>query len=170
MIAPEANAAFVAAMEDVLEVYQRLRDPERPLVCFDETSKQLVIETRQPIPAKPGKPARHDHEYERNGVANLFMMFAPLEGWRRHCHVWMYMDPARLQAGLANSGPRVTTADVYPASLCGLNDRRREPRWIFARFHLNGAKALAEAMPVQTPGSGSDGVTVSPSSANRCNC
>ena len=85
-------------------------------------------------------------------------------------HVWTYMDPARLQAGLANSGPRVTTADVYPASLCGLKDRRREPRWIFARFHLNGAKALAEAMPVQTPGSGSDGVTVSPSSANRCNC
>jgi hypothetical protein len=82
VIAPEANAAFVAAMEDVLEVYQRLRDPERPLVCFDETSKQLVIETRQPIPAKPGKPARHDHEYERSGVANLFMMFAPLEGWR----------------------------------------------------------------------------------------
>ena len=82
MIAPEANAAFVAAMEDVLEVYQRPRDPQRPLVCLDETSKQLVIETRQPIPAKPGKPARHDHEYERNGVANLFMMFAPLEGWR----------------------------------------------------------------------------------------
>jgi hypothetical protein len=80
------------------------------------------------------------------------------------------MDPARLQAGLANSGPRVTTADVYPASLCGLNDRRREPRWIFARFHLNDAEALAKAMPVQTPGSGSDGVTVSPSSANRCNC
>ena len=53
-----------------------------------------------------------------------------------------------------------------------MSDRRhrREPRWIFARFHLNGAKALAEAMPVQTPGSGSDGVTVSPSSANRCNC
>ena len=72
--------------------------------------------------------------------------------------------------GFGNSGPRVTTADVYPASLCGLSDRRREPRWIFARFHLNDAKALAEAMPVQTPGSGSDGVTVSPSSANRCNC
>ena len=52
---------------------------------------------------------------------------------------------------------RVTTADVYPASLRGLNDHRREPRWIFARFHLNDAKALAEAMPVQTPGSGSDG-------------
>ena len=77
------------------------------------------------------------------------------------------MDPARLQPILASSGPRVTTADVYPASLCGVIDHRREPRWIFARFHLNGAKALAEAMPVQTPGSGSDGVTVSPSSANR---
>ncbi len=69
-------------MEDVLEVYHRPRDPERPLVCLDETSKQLIAETRTPIPAKPGKPARHDYEYERNGVANLFMMFAPLEGWR----------------------------------------------------------------------------------------
>ena len=79
MIAPEACAAFVASMEDVLEVYQRPRDPERPVVCLDETSKQLIIETRAPIPAKPGKPMRCDYEYERNGVANLFMMFAPLE-------------------------------------------------------------------------------------------
>ena len=83
MIAPEASAAFVANMEDVLEVYQRPRDPKRPLVCLDETSKQLIVETRAPIPARPGRQARHDYEYERNGVANLFMMFAPLEGWRR---------------------------------------------------------------------------------------
>ena len=82
MIPPDANAAFVATMEDVLEVYQRPHDPQRPLVCLDETSKQLIIETREPIPAKPGQPARHDYEYERNGVANLFMVFAPLEGWR----------------------------------------------------------------------------------------
>jgi len=82
VIAPEANAAFVAAMEDVLEVYQRPRDPERPVVCLDETSKQLIVETRTPIAAQPGKPARHDYEYQRNGVANLFMIFAPLEGWR----------------------------------------------------------------------------------------
>ena len=82
MIPPDANAAFVATMEDVLEVYQRPHDPQRPLVCLDETSKQLIIETRAPIPAKPGQPARHDYEYERNGVANLFMVFAPLEGWR----------------------------------------------------------------------------------------
>ena len=83
MIPPEANAGFVAAMEDVLETYQRPRDPDRPLVCLDETSKQLIAETRTPIPPKPGQPARHDYEYERNGVANLFMIFAPLEGWRR---------------------------------------------------------------------------------------
>ena len=82
MIAPQACAAFVANMEDVLAVYQRPHDPQRPVVCLDETSKQLIKETRAPISAKPGRKARHDYEYERNGVANLFMMFAPLEGWR----------------------------------------------------------------------------------------
>ena len=82
MIAPEASPGFVANMEDVLEVYQRPRDPQRPVVCLDETSKQLIVETRTPVPAKPGRKARHDYEYKRNGVANLFMMFAPLEGWR----------------------------------------------------------------------------------------
>jgi hypothetical protein len=69
-------------MEDVLDVYHRPRDPECPVVCLDETSKQLVAETRVPMPAKPGRPARHDYECERNGTANLFMLFAPLEGWR----------------------------------------------------------------------------------------
>jgi hypothetical protein len=82
VIAPDASAAFVANMEDVLEVYQRPRDSERPVVCLDETSKQMIVETREPIAAKPGRKARHDYEYARNGVANLFMMFAPLEGWR----------------------------------------------------------------------------------------
>jgi len=69
-------------MEDVLEVYQRPHDTACPVVCLDETSKQLVAETRVPIAAKPGNSARYDYEYERNGTANLFMMFAPLEGWR----------------------------------------------------------------------------------------
>jgi hypothetical protein len=69
-------------MEDILAVYTRPRDPDCPLVCLDETSKQLLAETRVPIPMKPGRPARCDYEYERNGTANLFMMFAPLEGWR----------------------------------------------------------------------------------------
>ena len=70
-------------MEDVLAVYTRPHDPDRPLVCLDETSKQLTGETRIPIPMKAGRPARFDYEYVRNGVANIFMMFAPLEGWRR---------------------------------------------------------------------------------------
>jgi DDE superfamily endonuclease len=69
-------------MEDVLEVHHRPHDPDRPVVCLDETSKQLIAETRVPIPAKPGHPKRYDYEYQRNGTANLFMMFAPLEGWR----------------------------------------------------------------------------------------
>jgi len=69
-------------MEDVLAVYTRPRDPDRPLVCLDETSKQLIAETRTPAPMAPGSPQRFDYEYERRGVANLFMMFAPLEGWR----------------------------------------------------------------------------------------
>jgi DDE superfamily endonuclease len=69
-------------MEEVLDVYTQPHDPERPLVCLDETSKQLVAETRTPIPMKEGCPERVDYEYERNGTANLFMLFAPLEGWR----------------------------------------------------------------------------------------
>ncbi|MBV8092057.1 MAG: IS630 family transposase [Acetobacteraceae bacterium] len=82
VIPPDANAAFVAGMEDVLEVYQRPHDPACPVVCLDEATKQLVKQTRLPMPAKPGQPARQDYEYERNGTANLFMLFAPLEGWR----------------------------------------------------------------------------------------
>ena len=69
-------------MEDLLAVYTRPRDPDCPLVCLDETSKQLIAETRLPVPMKEGQPARVDYEYQRNGTANLFMMFAPLEGWR----------------------------------------------------------------------------------------
>jgi len=69
-------------MEDVLEVYQRSYDPKRPVVCMDETSKQLVGETRVPMPAAPGQTIRHDYEYERNGVENLFIAFEPLAGWR----------------------------------------------------------------------------------------
>ena len=69
-------------MEEVLDVYARPRDPEYPLLCLDETSKQMVKEIARPLPAGPGKPERIDYEYERNGVAAIFMMCAPLEGWR----------------------------------------------------------------------------------------
>ncbi len=69
-------------MEDVLTVYQRPLDAENPVVCVDESSKQLVKETRLPIPMQEGQAERYDYEYERNGVANLFILFAPFQGWR----------------------------------------------------------------------------------------
>ena len=69
-------------MEDVLDVYHRPYDEKRPLVCLDESSKQLIGETVEPIPAAPGRPERFDHEYVRNGVINLFMITMPLLGWR----------------------------------------------------------------------------------------
>lgn len=73
-------------MEDVLAVYHRLYDPRRPQLCMDETSKQLVGETRTPLPSQPGRPARIDYEYERHGVRNLFLWVEPLAG-RRHVRV-----------------------------------------------------------------------------------
>ncbi len=82
-IPPKHNAAFVCAMENVLEVYQRPYDPKRPVVCMDETSKQLVKETREPLAAEPGGVRRFDYEYERNGVANVFLFCEPLQGRRR---------------------------------------------------------------------------------------
>jgi DDE superfamily endonuclease len=83
VIPPEQNAAFVCAMEDVLEVYQRPYDATRPVVCLDEASKQLVTETRPCRPLAPGHPRTVDYEYERNGTANLFMLFEPLAGRRQ---------------------------------------------------------------------------------------
>ena len=83
MIPPQANAAFVCALEDVLEVDTRPYDPRRPQVCLDETSKQLVADTREPLPAAPGQPVRVDYEYERKGTAKLFMVFEPLTGDRQ---------------------------------------------------------------------------------------
>jgi DDE superfamily endonuclease len=81
-IPPEHSAEFVAAMEDVLAVYRRPPDPAHPVICMDETSKQLVGETRIPLPVEPGQPQREDYEYKRHGVANLFLFSEPLTGWR----------------------------------------------------------------------------------------
>jgi len=81
-IPPGSQAEFVYYMEDVLDVYQRPADPMLPLICFDETPVQLVSEKRQPILMKPGQPERYDYEYRREGTANLFMFFAPLQNWR----------------------------------------------------------------------------------------
>lgn len=81
-IPPHQNAEFVYHMEEVLDVYHRPTDPRFPLVCFDETPVQLIRETRQSIPIKAGRPERYDYEYRREGSANLFIFFAPLQNWR----------------------------------------------------------------------------------------
>ncbi len=81
-IPPKASGDFVAAMEDVLDQYQREFTEDEVLAVMDETSRQQRRETRVPRPARPGDPAIHDFGYERNGTANLFMLFAPLLGWR----------------------------------------------------------------------------------------
>ena len=81
-IPPKASAEFVAQMEDVLEVYHRPYDPCHPVVCMDETFKQLIGEVRQPLAPAPGQVERFDNVYVRNGVASLFLAFEPLAGWR----------------------------------------------------------------------------------------
>ena len=94
----QIDTAFVCCMEDFLEVYTRPYDPLRPLVCMDEVPKQLLAETRDPLPAQPGKPARYDYEYKRAGVANLFMFYEPLSG-KRHDEATL---SKRCEPGLIN--------------------------------------------------------------------
>jgi hypothetical protein len=82
IIAPEHSGDFVARMEQVLDVYKRPYDPRRPVVCMDESPRQLIRETRPPLLARRARAARHDYEYERCGVANVFMAVEPLAGKR----------------------------------------------------------------------------------------
>jgi uncharacterized small protein (DUF1192 family) len=129
-------------MEDVLEVYQRPRDPDCPVVCLDETSKQLIAETRTPIEAKSGRVARYDYEYRRNGTANLFMLFAPLEGWRhvedtdRHTAA----DYARLLKHLADS----FFPDVRKIVLVQDNLNTHKPASLYEAFPAAEARRLVE--------------------------
>ena len=129
-------------MEDILEVYHRPHDPEYPVVCLDETSKQLIAETRVPIAAKPGRPARHDYEYERNGTANLFMLFAPLEGWR-HVEVTdrhTALDYARLLKELSD--------EYFPGAvrivLVQDNLNTHKPASLYEAFPAAEARRLVE--------------------------
>ena len=93
-IPPKQSAEFVYHMEDVLDVYKRPYDPQYPVVCMDETFKQLIGETREPLPARPGSVERFDHVYTRNGVASLFLAYEPLRGWRT---VWVTDHRRRLE-------------------------------------------------------------------------
>jgi hypothetical protein len=111
-IPPNANAEFVWKMEDVLEVYKRPYDPLRPVVCMDETSKQLIAATRTPLDAEPGQSRRIDYEYERKGVADLFMFLEPLRGWRR---VWI--TPQRRKVEWAWSSSNCWTSTILRLSV-----------------------------------------------------
>jgi hypothetical protein len=82
VIPPEQSARFVWRMEEVLDLYEEPYDEKRPLICFDERPCQLLADVRGPLPAAPGFPERHDNEYERRGMAHLFVAFEPLTGWR----------------------------------------------------------------------------------------
>ena len=82
MIPPEQNGSFVANMEMVLDVYKRPFDPFHPIICMDESPKQLISETRKPIPAAPGRSAKYDYEYKRCGMCNIFLACEPLAGKR----------------------------------------------------------------------------------------
>lgn len=107
-IPPKQDAAFVCAMEHVLEVYRRPTGTEYPVVCMDETSAQCVKEVRPPLPGKPGQIERYDVEYERNGVAHLIQFYAPFIGWRR-------IDVADNHAALQwAQGVRALVEDDFP--------------------------------------------------------
>lgn len=129
-------------MEDVLDVYKRPRDPKRPLVCLDETSKQLLADTREPLPMKKGRPVRSDYEYKRNGTANLFMVFAPLEG-RRHVKVTdrrTAVDYARMLEEIADR----LFADAETIILVQDNLNTHKPASLYEAFPPKKARRLVE--------------------------
>ncbi len=102
------SADFVACMEDVPDLYAEPYDPHRPVVCFDETSTQLLAETRPPMPPQPGRPLRQDYEYRREGTRNLFMACEPLAGWRQ-----VAVTQRRTMEGFAHRMRRLVD-EAYP--------------------------------------------------------
>jgi hypothetical protein len=153
-IPPDANAAFVCAMEDVLEVYKRPYDPRHPVVCLDETSRQLLAETRAPLRCAPGQPARADHEYARGGTANLFLAFEPLAG-QRHTQVTEQrrkVDWARFVKELLD-GPYAAATKVV---LVMDNLNTHTPASLYEAFAPTEARRLMEKLEIHhTPKHGS---------------
>jgi hypothetical protein len=154
VIPPEHDAEFVCAMEDVLEVYQRDYDPQRPVICLDETSKQLVAETRPPVPTAPGRPERIDYEYERNGTANLFMVTEPLVG-QRYATVTQRrtaVDFAEVIRDLADR--RYPDAEKIVLVMDNLNTHKTAS--LYEAFEPAEARRLAERLEIHyTPKHGS---------------
>ena len=141
-------------MADVLAVYHRQFGDNEVLVCLDETSKQLVKETRQPLPPPPGAVMAYDYEYERNGVSNRFMLFAPLEGWRR-----VEVTDRRTKADWAQVVQQLVDLD-YPNQdriiLVMDNLNTHHPASLYAAFPPEEARRIAERLEIHyTPKHGS---------------
>jgi hypothetical protein len=129
-------------MEDVLEVYKRPYDPKRPVVCLDETSKQLIGEARSPVPAVPGQVTQYDYEYVRNGVANVFMIFEPLAGQRD-----VEVTERRTKKDWAECVRRISD-EMYPDAevivLVEDNLNTHSPASLYETFEPAEAKRLAD--------------------------
>ena len=153
-LAPTADPACVWHMEDVLDVYHRPFDPLRPVVCLDETSRHLLGEVRAPQLAVPGQPARHDPEYVRGGVANLFLLTEPLRGWRtvRVSDQRTRLDFAACIKDLVDV--HYPQAERIVLVLDQLNTH--SPGSLYAAFPPAEAKRLADKLEIhQTPKHGS---------------
>ena len=149
-------------MEDVLEVYHRPYEDNEVLVCLDETSKQQVKETRLPRPPRPGSAVAYDYEYERNGVSNLFMLFAPLEGWRR-----VGVTDRRTKVDWAHQVKKLVDEDYpdkdrivlvmdNPVSSTGQALNTHHPASLYEAFEPMEARRIAERLEIHyTPKHGS---------------
>jgi DDE superfamily endonuclease len=141
-------------MEDVLDVYQRPYDPQRPQVCLDEASKQLLGEVREPLPLRPGQPAREDYEYERHGTANLFLLSEPLQG-RRHVKV----TDQRTRVDFAHVIQEMVDVHYPEAEMIVLvmdNLNTHSPASLYEAFEPAEAKRLADKLEIHyTPKHGS---------------
>ena len=153
-IPPKQSAAFVYHMEDVLEVYQRQHDPKRPVVCLDETFRQLIGEAREPLPPAPGRVERYDCVYVRNGTASLFLAFEPLAGWR---HVALAEGRKRTDwAGFVGAllDGRYAEAEKVVLVMDQLNTH--SPASLYDAFPPEQAKRLADRLEIHhTPKHGS---------------
>ena len=141
-------------MEGILEIYHRPEDTANPVVCVDETSKQHIKETRQPLPITFGMPSRYDYEYARNGVSNLFMIFAPLQGFR-HVEVTdrrTSIDFAHICRDLVDTH----FPDVEKITLVCDNLNTHKPASLYKAFGPDEARRIAEKLAFHyTPKHGS---------------
>jgi hypothetical protein len=147
------SSDFVAAMEDVLDLYEEPYDPKRPLVCFDESPKQLIAEVREPLPAEPGSPARYDTEYERKGVCDVMMICEPKRGFRQ-----VDITDRRTKIEFAHSMKHI--AELYPdASVIRVvldNLNTHKPASLYEAFPAEQARELVRRLEFHyTPKHGS---------------